>query len=337
MPGLNSSKMLEEVLSWRDLLKRIISVPQEKQRIAELMGVNPVTLTRWVKVKATPRLDGLLRLLGAVPPQVAAQLVDLMAREYPHYASAIEAFSKEAAPAIPSAFYTRVLNTYTTHHVGLRLDGIRIMILQQMLAHLAPTQQPLNIAIAQCMPPPLDQSKKVRSLRLLTGRATPYWKHFTEKSALFLGAESPLGRAMKFERHLIWQEAQDQDWLLAFYDVTKAGSFVARPITRGVRLCGCLLLFSTEANFFTPERLRLLHAYAELLTLGFLPEDYFSQDEIELGVMPVPLQQRPLMDEISLRITGHLQQAASEGSRMTLQQAEMIVWRELEDLMLRMG
>ncbi len=40
--------MQKQPETWRSLLKSIISDPQERQRLAEELGIKPITLIRWV-------------------------------------------------------------------------------------------------------------------------------------------------------------------------------------------------------------------------------------------------------------------------------------------------
>ncbi len=41
--------------SWHELLGRIISDPQEKQRVVNELGINPITLNRWIKGEVISR------------------------------------------------------------------------------------------------------------------------------------------------------------------------------------------------------------------------------------------------------------------------------------------
>jgi len=40
---------MHKVDLWRELLGHIIEDPQERQRIAQELGISPITLSRWVK------------------------------------------------------------------------------------------------------------------------------------------------------------------------------------------------------------------------------------------------------------------------------------------------
>src|SRR5689334_15322133 len=74
---------MEEIQTWRELLRKIISDPQERQRIAEELHVNPITLIRWTTGKSRPRPDNLSPLLDSIP-HYREQLQDLISKEFPH-------------------------------------------------------------------------------------------------------------------------------------------------------------------------------------------------------------------------------------------------------------
>ena len=77
------------------------------------------------------------------------------------------------AQEIPSAFYERVLQAYTSNPPLLRSSSIRITIIQQMLGHLDPISAGLAVSVSVCMPPTADGV--VRSLREDMGRGTSPW------------------------------------------------------------------------------------------------------------------------------------------------------------------
>jgi transcriptional regulator with XRE-family HTH domain len=75
---------MTERAEWRILLDKVISDPQERQRIAQTLGVRSATLTRWTTNKSNPRQDNLLALLDALP-DYRQQLSDSMKKEFPHF------------------------------------------------------------------------------------------------------------------------------------------------------------------------------------------------------------------------------------------------------------
>lgn len=79
---------MKEQQTWRTLLGTLIEEPRHKQQIATELGVNPLTLTRWVKNKATPRLESLHQLLSILP-EWRALLLPLIVQEFPEFSSSI--------------------------------------------------------------------------------------------------------------------------------------------------------------------------------------------------------------------------------------------------------
>ena len=68
---------MSEPQTWRELLGQCLTSGQEKERIASLVGVNPLTLTRWVNDEAKPRLSNIHRLLDALP-KYRSQFLELL-------------------------------------------------------------------------------------------------------------------------------------------------------------------------------------------------------------------------------------------------------------------
>src|SRR6266487_6389048 len=75
---------MEEAHTWRDLLGKIVNDPYERQRIADIVGVNPITLTRWANGKSKPRQENLRPLLEVVS-QYSSEIARLIALEYPQF------------------------------------------------------------------------------------------------------------------------------------------------------------------------------------------------------------------------------------------------------------
>lgn len=319
--------IVEEPQTWRELLKRIIGDTQERQRIAAAMEVNTITLARWARGSITPRLDSLLQLIEHIPLHYSSSLRRMLIEEYPHLAEAIEQRGDRVVAVIPPAFYARVLNIHTSSPPNLRIEALRAMILQQLLAHLASTQR-LAISLAMCVPPAVEGGQ-VRSLRLIVERSTPPRYFFVEDRMLFMGVESPVGQAVQMGRQYATPDQHEQHWIASCYGIASSGSFVATPIVRGTGVAGCLALFSPEANFFTPDHLQLVRSYTELLTLAFEGHEFFEQDQIALGAMPMPMRQQALLRQFQERVMRVMRQAAAEGRSLTRPLAEARVWQEL--------
>src|SRR5438067_1536469 len=98
---------MSEEQSWRSVLGSLIKDSSQRQKISSELGVDPLTLTRWVEKKSKPRLEKLQRLLKVLPEQRELLLLSI-SQEFPDIAvgSGEEILPEE----IPSAFYDQVLS-----------------------------------------------------------------------------------------------------------------------------------------------------------------------------------------------------------------------------------
>src|SRR6059058_3817757 len=121
--------MQEQSETWRSLLKTIISDPHEKQRLAEELGVKPITLSRWTSSESDPRPQNLRHLLSAIPEH-REQMLELIREE-----TGFEEFTNEdyddSSIDIPSAFYNRVFTARASTVESMRFWSLSNLILQQ--------------------------------------------------------------------------------------------------------------------------------------------------------------------------------------------------------------
>src|SRR5215467_10952233 len=102
---------MQEATTWRELLGSIIQDARERRRLANDLGVNPVTLTRWVNGESSPRSQSIQRLLNALPQHRKA-LLDLLLDEFGGLIAETEdTLIEDSFYKIPSEFYIRVLRT----------------------------------------------------------------------------------------------------------------------------------------------------------------------------------------------------------------------------------
>src|SRR5579862_6878405 len=95
-------------LSWRELLGKLIQDSQERQRIINAIGVNSVTLTRWVTGSSNPRPQHLRNLLIALSPELRTTMFDAIVKEYPEFSVVLSnGLADETQEEIPSTFYSR--------------------------------------------------------------------------------------------------------------------------------------------------------------------------------------------------------------------------------------
>lgn len=322
--------MMNKKQTWRDLLGQIISDAREKQRLANALRVNPITLNRWATNKSSPREESLRRLVNTLS-HYQQEMIELIANEYPHLFSQWSA-TTVAIAEIPSAFYTRILNAYTSSPPIIRSSSVSTLILQQMLAHLDPRQVGMNIEVTQCTPP--SPGQKIRSLRKIIERGTYPWDN--PQDTEFMGAESQTGQAVISGHLVVLQNQQEKKLYYPGQDVVDGESIAAYPILFSASVAGCLTISSTQKNYFSQKLLDLIQNYADLMTLAFETHQFYPLHQIALQVMPDRQKQRPHIANFQSCVTSKLLQAAQEGRNITRPQAELQVWQEIEEKLLHL-
>ncbi|QBD78437.1 GAF domain-containing protein [Ktedonosporobacter rubrisoli] len=319
---------MQDAQKWRDLLGKIIKDPQEKQRIAGVLEVSTVTLVRWANGESKPRPQNLRLLVNALPSH-RQTLLELLPKEFgASFAETVQI--DDAEREIPSTFYARVLNAYCTLPRILRFSSVCDVILQQALKQLDPHRVGMEVTVVQCMYPSADG--KIRSLRENMGRGTPPWNRELEQKILFLGAESLAGYVVTTGRPLAIQNRSEGRHMFPAQWVEWEESAMAYPIMLGELVAGCLLVSSTQANYFVMEaRQKLIQYYAELLSAIFEPDAFYDMGRIELGRMPLYEVQRSLLASFRHRTSEVMVQ-----DHLSLIEAERVVWQQIEEELLRL-
>ncbi|HEX9132148.1 MAG TPA: GAF domain-containing protein [Ktedonobacteraceae bacterium] len=320
---------MQELTTWRDLLGIVIQDPQERRRIANELGVNPVTLTRWVNKEASPRPQSLQRLLKVLPQHRKA-LLELVANEFEGFATDAE----DSLHMIPSEFYIRVLHTLATIPQVLRFSSLCDLILQQALEQLDPQRLGLAIIVVRCMLP--SQEGKIRSLRESVGRGTHPWEGKLDQQAILLGAESLAGHAVTLGHPVANQNLSESKSLSPGYHGQWEESAAAAPIMLEGNVAGCLLVSSTKPNYFLPSRQTLIESYADLIALAFEPWEFYEAKYIELGLVPFQEVQQAYLAGFRQRLTETMLQAARNHHPLTIDHAEQVVWQQFEEELLRL-
>ncbi|HEY7414856.1 MAG TPA: hypothetical protein VH593_06665, partial [Ktedonobacteraceae bacterium] len=194
-------------LNWRRYLGERISDPQEKQRLAGAMGVNPVTLARWASTGKRPRIDAteqekpprpqresLYKFVKALPASDREKVVASIIEEFPDLTE--EEFLLRVAPneplSIRNTCYEEVLEASAHLSGALRTITIFDLLLDCALQQLDPERLGLSALLVQCTRP-LSLGQKVRSLRERFRIGTLPWSHLREERNFYLGAESLAG------------------------------------------------------------------------------------------------------------------------------------------------
>lgn len=322
---------MDEKNSWRALLAKIISNPEKKMQIAEALGIQPITLTRWAEHISTPRPQKLRALLDAVPLQYKEQLGVLLKGEYELEVESIKQV-EEIEMEIPSAFYARVLSASTISSAPERAATLRMLILQRMLAHLDPANQGLMILIMLCVPP--AEGKKVRSLYLSLGQGQGPWWHPLDERIVFCGAESQVGHTVRTGSPAVTQSKEERERLFPVHQPQFAHSVASLPLLLGDQIAGCLYITSIHEHYFTQAHVKLLQDYAALLVVSFEPGEFFSFDQIELELMPPLVEQQHYVRQFKQRVRQLLARSRKEGKRVSSSEVELQVVRKLEEQLL---
>ncbi|WP_201384937.1 GAF domain-containing protein [Ktedonobacter sp. SOSP1-85] len=315
--------------TWQELLGEIIKDPQERQRIAQEVGINPITLLRWVNKDSKPRHENIRLLLGAIPRHSHKAFAQLIIADFPSF-SQENAMTTSRPPDPPSAFYTRVLSAYANTPKALFSFVMYELILQQIIEHLDPDRLGMAVTIMRCVRP--LQGTRVRSLRQINGKGTPPWNSNLEQETIFLGAESLAGTAVMYGRLTAVQSREDPYTFTHWTEHEQ--SAVAHPLTHKEKIAGCLLISSTQPQYFTRNHLAAVEHYANLMSLLFEPEDFFDFNNIKLDIMPHYTIQRPYFRHVGERITQKIAAATAAKSFITFQEAQESVWQEIEEQLL---
>ena len=100
---------MQELSSWRVLLGQLIHDPQERNRIANELGINPATLVRWAHNETNPRPQNLSQLLKVVASANRQKLQESIAEEFPEFGIKVnEEFTEDTSIEIPSGTYSSV-------------------------------------------------------------------------------------------------------------------------------------------------------------------------------------------------------------------------------------
>jgi transcriptional regulator with XRE-family HTH domain len=318
---------MSEPQTWREQLADLIKNPQERERIAKVLNVNPLTLMRWMRNESTPRGPHLQRLLEVIP-----QLRASTAEEFGDLSS----LAAEAQPgAIPIAFYNHILGLYATLPDQQRFWSICTAVLQEAVKHLASSDVGLDISVVQCLAP--YEGNTVRCLREHIGLGTFSWKEQVELRKRLFGAESLAGYTVE-SCHLTVIANLSEEQRLPHQLSGEVGSAAASPILHANRIAGCLLVSSTRPDYFhSPALLDLLQTYATLLALAFEPEDFYELQSIKLGIMPSVQVQDSYFATIQQRVNSMLKKAVADHHPLNYFQAEQRAWWQIAEELLQIS
>ena len=319
--------MVNEPSAWSIVLQGIIKSTAERKRLAAALGMSDMTLIRWASGESNPQRPHLIRLVQVLQPHHREDMVSAFEEYYPEIHSWLK---NDISEEISPEFFAHVLNVRTTTTESLRFWRISDMVLKQALLQLDPNNLGMAVKLIQCMPP---KDGKIRSIRECAGKGTPPWTADLEHDVLFLGLESMSGYATE-SRHVVHDDDLRKSKTIPAYQGEYEISAVAQPIRLEGRIAGCLLASSTQEAYFSQQRVALVAAFSDLISLAFDKKDFYKPSLLELRFMPRPEVQKPIIATFRQRVTRKFHESARNGSRLTNPEVELEVWQEIEDELL---
>ncbi|HLX55717.1 MAG TPA: hypothetical protein VKR83_01710, partial [Ktedonobacteraceae bacterium] len=137
----------ENAKDWRQLLGMIIQDARVKQRIFDELGVQPITLNRWVDGDSDPRPQNLKQLLNVLP-EYREQFIELLGDEYTEI---LAPGADDASRDIPSQFIASVLSARANTRREMRFWSLSTLIIRQALGQLDPDRLGMAITVVRCM------------------------------------------------------------------------------------------------------------------------------------------------------------------------------------------
>lgn len=315
-----------ETQQWRELLGSILHDPKEKQRIAHELRLNPITISRWISGEATPRPYNLQLLLKTLP-RYRASLLEVMPAAWKSTLNSAPP-ADESLEEISSSFFIRVLTAHSNLPSNVHFYSICDMVLGQMLKHLDPHRLGMEITLALCLPP--LKGDKVHSLREAIGRGTPPWSEHSDQQTFLLGSESLAGHVVTAAHAEAIQSREEKRYLFPVHWMPWEESAMACPLMRAGRVAGCLLVSSTQPDYFLPDRQTLVEHYAHLIALALESSEFYDFGRIELYLMPSFDKQQATFATLRQRVNETLSEAQVRQQPLSLMQAEELVWHQIE-------
>jgi hypothetical protein len=326
--------------TWRQLLALHISDLDERRRIAQLAGVDEVTLKRYAEGKTKRIRPHLLRpLVAAWPSGERPLLTRLILEEFPDFvpsgqpATFVNGLTAtEASPGIPLEIYERALRAHAATPLSLRFWVISNLVLRVALEQLDPGPHPagVEVVLVQCMRSNHTESV-VGCLRETCLLGTPPWRT-DQLTPLFLGAESLSGFTVTTGRSAICQDLRRNPAFLPVRMEAHEESATTYPLLQGERVGGCLLVTAAQIDFFTPARLQLVNAYADLAVLALRDDQFYEKQAIQLRTMPATDVQQAHFASFRRRVNEMI--SAPDRQVANIVEAEQRVWSQLaEELM----
>jgi GAF domain len=315
--------------TWREYLRMIARDPAESARIIKELGINKVTLGRWMRGDHTPLPRTIAQLLRILPQGQREEMLRLLVLDgnFSTYAFAAgyepPEREQEAPLEISSDFYAEALRLpEDTPDLFWQVSGFIMDKIIGLLDPPRPWRSGLELIVARCT---LPSDGIVRSLQEAVGMGTEPWQQDQNNKQLFLGGESLVGYAVSTGRYRVVNDCEGLEGLLfPFLKVPHERSEAAFPILLQNRVAGALSVASTQAGFFTVQRITLLQRFAHLLRMAFASDEFYPLSSIQLRTMPPWPVQQTYFDTVPQRMTQLLLDAQREDLQPALPSGSLL-------------
>lgn len=322
----------QETPEWQIVLQKIIKPPRERERIAAVLGVNKVTISRWATGSSRPQRDDLVHLVKAVQPRDRAELLTALQASYPDMYTKLQ---EEISEVISSTFIREVLRGRASTIEMLRPWQVGAPILDEAIKLLDPHHLGISISPVLCMPP---VKGAIRSLREQGTRGTFPWTFDLEHKSLFLGLTSLAAYVTQTGRARSVPDISKETYIPVFaHPKDWEHSAAAAPLWFEGRIAGCLLAASYNTDHFTQARMDLLTEFASIFALTLKPLDFYEPGLVQLRYIPHPKDQTELLLSFRPRVARLMIQAGLADTPLSTQEAEIAAWQTIEDDLLAQG
>ncbi len=316
--------------TWRELLNELS--PEEKRRIIDRLGIQERTLERWIRGQTDlPHLSKLRQLLNALSVQTRGLFIEAVLQEpsFSRFAEEIVPLSLSTRLEIPSAFYARLMEVHVSTLKELRFTSISQLVMLQILQQLDLHHLGLCVIVLRCTPP---FKGKVRSLYQQLSLGSFPWSNVVEQRGFFVGVESVVGQAVVDGSPTTIQNVYslDDPDLISVHRDKHTASIAAFPIQKEDSIAGCLLVLSTQPNFFTPSRFSVLQQYSHLMVIGLNNDEFYERQQIDLQVLPSVKAQDDVLTQVRKRTSTVLKQAQDDGQFISWFEAEQSARQYIE-------
>jgi hypothetical protein len=154
----------------------------------------------------------------------------------------------------------------------------------------------------------------------------------------FLGSESLAGYVVKACHPKSEQNLASNASLFTTFQSRPFVSTLAVPILYTQRIAGCLLISSTQADYFlSSTRLSQVKDDAQLIALAFAAEQFYPVECIELQTMPPFEQQQAHIATFRQRVVALMRTRHTTARPLTWMEAEELIWQQLEEEMIQLA